>query len=99
MIACFDVHYQHDRANAAAVAISDWKDSKPAFTCERITSGCGQYKAGKFYQRELAPLTELIQHLPATPEIYVIDAYCHLSRNFDPGLGSYLHDILRANRW
>jgi len=94
LIACFDVHYQDDVAYAAAVLIEQWTDAEPVDQFLISCDGVEPYQPGSFYQRELRPLGELIQQLPETVDCFVIDAYCHLSADHDPGLGDYFHKLL-----
>ena len=95
MIACFDVHYFNDHANAAAVVFENWSDRR---TVDRVVVRCGaaaEYTAGEFYKRELEPLRTLIDQLDHHPiQTFVIDAYCHLSGDGSPGLGKHLYDHL-----
>lgn len=97
MIACFDVHYDDQGANAAAILFENWTDDKPAdqlvVRCENI----GEYQAGSFYQRELAPLRAVIDQINVPVHAFVIDAYCHLSNDRDPGLGEYLYRTLQQD--
>ena len=94
MIACFDVHYFEDYANAAAVVFNNWDDSLAVDSVVVRCDATEEYKAGEFYKRELGPLRSLIDQLDYPLETFVIDAYCHLSPDGDPGLGKYLHDHL-----
>ncbi len=97
MIACFDVHYDNDCANAAAIVFNQWADEKPVEQYIVRCNQVGEYCAGSFYQRELAPLREVIQQIKHPIHTYVIDAYCHLSVDCSPGLGAYLHQELPHN--
>ena len=94
MIACFDVHYDDQGANAAAILFEQWTDDWPAeqlvVRCENV----GDYQAGSFYQRELAPLRAVIDQIAVPVHTFVIDAYCHLSEDRAPGLGDYLYQSL-----
>jgi len=94
MIACFDVHYFDDHANAAAVVFEKWSDNLALDSAVIRCDAAEQYKAGEFYKRELYPLRTLIAQLKHPVQTFVIDAYCHLSQDGDPGLGQYLHDHL-----
>jgi len=94
MIACFDVYYDQNSAYAAAIVFSDWADTLPDEHYELEIHDIGEYKPGSFYQRELKPITELIDLIPAPIKYFVIDAYCHLSDSYDPGLGQYLFQKL-----
>lgn len=97
MIACFDVFYHDKGATAAAVTIPDWKATEPSAQYIAAVSQVGEYEPGEFYKRELAPLQEVIKQIQSPIQYYVIDAYCHLTNNLDPGLGAYLHEALPEN--
>ena len=94
MIACFDVHYDDQGANAAAILFEQWTDDLPAeqlvVRCENV----GDYQAGSFYQRELAPLRAVIDQITVPVDTFVIDACCRLSEDGAPGLGDYLYRSL-----
>ena len=94
MIAIFDVFYHANVATVAAVLAKDWSDE--TVTSQFITScqQIGDYVAGEFYQRELKPLIQILQKIDQSIQYYVIDAYCHLSADFQPGLGAYLSNEL-----
>ena len=94
MIACFDVHYDDNSAVAAGIVFNDWEDEAivDQFTAE--VSDVGEYRAGHFYERELKPLGKLLPLITYPVHYFVIDGYCHLSKDGAPGLGAYLHDLL-----
>ena len=94
MIACFDVHYFDDYANAAAVVFRNWSDAQGLDSAVARCDISGEYTAGEFYKRELNPLLTLIGELCHQIDIFVIDAYCQLSEDGTPGLGKYLHERL-----
>lgn len=94
MIACFDVHYEDDFAVAAAVLIQNWTDAAPKDQFSVKCPGVEAYRAGSFYQRELKPLQEVLKAIPDSVDHFVLDAYCHLSPEHDPGLGAYFHELL-----
>ena len=94
MIACFDVHYQQEHASAAAVVIENWSDREPSHQYTVRCDDVAAYQAGSFYQRELKPLQQVVEKIDVPVDIYVIDAYCHLSKDRSPGLGAYFHDLL-----
>lgn len=94
MIACFDVHYEAETANAAAILFDRWSDEASVEQFSLSVADVGDYAAGSFYQRELKPLQVLLETIPRSIQYYVIDAYCHLSADRSPGLGAYLHDAL-----
>ena len=94
MIACFDVFYHDQGATAAAVTISDWSSSAPDAQYRLEIDEVDEYQPGEFYKRELGPLLALVDEIKTPIQYYVIDAYCHLSENHDPGLGAYLYEAL-----
>ena len=94
MIACFDVYYDHSCAYAAALTFFDWADTLPNEQYELVIHDIGEYIPGNFYQRELKPITEIIKMIQTPIKYFVIDAYCHLSDSYDPGLGEYLFQKL-----
>lgn len=96
LIACLDVQYQDGSACAAAVLYNTWQDQEALAIHTAISHGHGGYQPGKFFERELGPLTALITGLPQPPAILVIDAYCTLSEDGSPGLGAYLRDALES---
>lgn len=94
MIACFDVYYHAQGATAAGLTIADWKATKTESEFVLEIDNVGDYQAGEFYKRELAPLLDVIKQIKTPIRYYVIDAYCHLSPDKAPGLGAYLHKEL-----
>jgi deoxyribonuclease V len=97
MIACFDVYYANNEAWAAAIVFEDWADSG---VVERYTlkiNDVGDYQPGRFYERELAPIVQLIKSIEHPISHYVIDAYCHLTDTQAPGMGVYLYETLPSH--
>ncbi len=94
MIACLDVYYSGDTANAAAIVFSDWQSDSPVSKYTALVRGIAEYEAGRFYLRELEPLRAVISKIAEPIHTYLIDAYCHLSDDHAPGLGSYLFESL-----
>lgn len=97
MIACFDVHYDNNSANAAGIMFHQWDDETPAEQLTIRVSDVGDYRAGSFYERELKPLREILSLITCPVRHFVIDAYCHLSDDGSPGLGAYLYELLPAD--
>ena len=93
MIACFDVHYRADFAQAAAVVLSDWRDAKAVRTYVIQTPLAGEYEPGQFYKRELPVLLELLARIEEPLTYLVVDSYVYLSQN-RPGLGAYLYEAV-----
>ena len=100
MIAALDVHYFDDFSMAAAVVFENWGDDEAV---EQFVIRCDQatrYEAGQFYQRELLPLKRIVEAIDKTEcsiKTYIVDAYCHLSDERQPGLGAYLSKCLYAD--
>jgi deoxyribonuclease V len=94
MLACLDAHYSSDAACAAAIVFADWRDEKPVAEYTAIDANPPDYEPGKFYLRELQPLLGAIAKIAEPIDVYVIDAYCHLSAELVPGLGQHLYDAL-----
>lgn len=94
MIVCFDVHYQDDSAVAAAILFESWQDTEPTRQFTVRVPDIGAYQPGSFYQRELKPLLAAVNQIQEDVDCFVIDAYCHLSEDLSPGLGSYFHEQL-----
>ena len=90
MIACVDVHYFDGFANAAAILFQNWDDELAVDQFVVQCSETAEYLPGQFYQRELAPIVEVVSEINHAIETLVIDAYCQLSSDGAPGLGSHL---------
>jgi len=90
-----DVHYEDDRARAAAVCFRHWGDVAASAEYTADVEGIAAYRPGSFYLRELPALRAVIDELPARPELLVVDGYVWLGPD-RPGLGYYLHDALGA---
>ena len=91
MNACLDVHYLPHAACAAAIIFNDWADSKPLNQYTVFVQGHEAYEPGKFYLRELKPLLAVIKQIKEPIQAYLIDAYCDLSPDHEPGLGAHLY--------
>lgn len=94
MIACFDVCYSDNQAFAAAVVLKEWADTDAVAQYTLRLGGVGDYQPGRFFERELKPVLELINAIDHPIKHYVIDAYCHLSDTGLPGLGAHLYQTL-----
>jgi deoxyribonuclease V len=94
MIACFDVQYEGDVANAAAILFEDWRSETIVDQLVVQCTDIEPYQPGSFYQRELKPLRAVSKLITCPIDCYVIDAYCHLSADRAPGLGAYFHELL-----
>jgi deoxyribonuclease V len=94
MIAALDVHYTDTAAHAAAIVFKEWQSEEPIASRTATEEPVAAYEPGKFYRRELSPLLRVITQIGFDVHTYVIDGYCHLSRDLTPGLGAYLHRSL-----
>jgi len=94
MIACLDVHYFRNTANAAAIVFRDWKSCSSISEYTATVSQSEEYEPGRFYLRELQPLLAVVKRVVQPIDTYVIDGYCHLSSDLAPGLGAYLKESL-----
>jgi deoxyribonuclease V len=77
--------------------LSDWSVTTPDEQYAVEIQDVGGYMPGRFYQRELKPLVEIIKKIQAPVKYFEIDAYCHLSDSKEPGLGQYLFQELPPN--
>lgn len=91
MNACLDVHYLPHAACAAAIIFNAWADAKPLNQYTVVVQGYEAYEPGKFYLRELKPLMAVIEQIKEPIQVYLIDAYCYLSPEHEPGLGARLY--------
>ena len=95
LIACLDVHYREQTACAAAIVFDEWSAATSVAQYAMVVTGSGAYEPGRFYLRELAPLLAVIERIEEPVRLFIIDAYCYLSEDGAPGLGSYLYAALR----
>jgi deoxyribonuclease V len=94
MIACFDVHYLEDGANAACVLFHDWGDEAP---CEQRVVRVNEiesYVPGRFYRRELPCILSVMEDLSERPDTVIVDGYVSLGPDGRPGLGARLYEAL-----
>jgi deoxyribonuclease V len=98
MIAALDVHYSQTNASAAAVVFESWDSERPVGTYAALTQDCGDYSPGQFYLRELRPLLAVISEIREDVSVFVIDGYCHLSKEGKSGLGVHLAESLPGGR-
>lgn len=93
-MACLDVHYKDQTACAAAIVFDDWSVHTPIAGYSTAVIINSNYEPGQFYRRELKPLLAVIELIAEPIRLFIIDAYCYLFADRDPGLGTYLHDAL-----
>lgn len=92
-IACFDVYYYTNYAQAACIIF----EIKPS---ERIISShCAieksprQYVPGQFYKRELPPLLKVYKNIEEKIDLIIIDGFVSLA-NGEKGLGAHFYHRL-----
>ena len=94
MLAFMDVGYHDAGARAAAILAEQWHDSAASHQQIVNLPEVAPYQPGAFYLRELPCLLVLIQALPQTPSLLVIDGYVWLDAQYRPGLGAHLYQAL-----
>ncbi|MCR9197583.1 MAG: endonuclease V [Planctomycetaceae bacterium] len=97
MLTALDVQYTHGgdgAAHAAAVVFDSWDSQASAAEYTSVQSPVTDYEPGKFFQRELQPLLQVISKIREPVETIIIDGYCHLSTDGAPGLGAWLAESL-----
>ena len=97
MLAALDVHYSDDTAHAAAVVFETWISDSVTAQYTTAESPIAEYEPGQFYMRELSPLLAVIMKIQQPIDIWIIDGYCHLSADGDPGLGVHLAEALDSD--
>lgn len=91
MIAIFDVDYRADgTAVAACVTVNDWAEGTPVGEYTVRVAEVQPYEPGQFYKRELPCLLAVLNTLPETPTVCVVDGYVWLGDETRPGLGAHL---------
>jgi deoxyribonuclease V len=93
MIACVDVAYHDDEANAACVLFRQWSDEEGEREIVARISKVEEYLPGRFYRRELPCLLAVLGMVREPPETVIVDGYVWLGENA-PGLGALLYEAL-----
>jgi deoxyribonuclease V len=96
MLACVDVDYQNDHAQAACVLFRDWTDAQSAGTHLEVIATVQPYQPGKFYLRELPCLLAVLAKVQEPLQTVVVDGYVWLQDEQSPGLGAHLHAALNV---
>jgi deoxyribonuclease V len=84
-----DTYYMEEEAITAGIGFERWESDVECgrfLTKNRITS---DYIPGEFYKRELPGILSLLNNVPWTPEIIIIDGYVTLGEG-RIGLGGHL---------
>jgi deoxyribonuclease V len=92
--AALDVHYGSDRPIAACVVFNHWWDSTPTDLIRAAVPCTPEYRAGRFYKRELPCLLSVLERAGREFETLVIDGYVHLTAEVGKGLGIHLFESL-----
>jgi deoxyribonuclease V len=93
MIACVDVDYRDDSAQAACVLLRDWTDADSACVYVERIAGVAPYQPGQFYRRELPCLLAVLAKVKEPLDAVIVDGYVWL-RHGTPGLGAHLYEAL-----
>ena len=64
MIACFDVDYRDEKAQAACVLIDQWGAAKEVVAYTQIIQPIEDYVSGQFYRRELPCILAVYELMP-----------------------------------
>lgn len=94
MKAALDVCYHDARAFAACVVFDSWLDEKPADVAHVSVPATRRYRAGRFFERELPSLLEVLNAVEQQFDTILIDGYVHLKEGNGRGLGAHLFDAL-----
>jgi deoxyribonuclease V len=94
MLLALDVHYDLNRATAAAVVFADRTDATPTAVYLNRLDQVPDYEPGAFYKRELPCLLALLDEHRLRPTHTVIDGYVDLDNAGRPGLGRHLYAAL-----
>ncbi len=94
MIACLDVYYPDQGANAACVLFRRWPDRDSALEKSIYLDRVEPYVPGQFYLRELPCLLAVMKEVQLPIDTVLIDGHVWLRHDADPGLGARLHEAL-----
>src|SRR5262249_40816990 len=93
LLACVDVGYTEAAARAACGVFDEWTDAAPGEVCVVAQPAAAEYQPGSFYLRELPPLHAVLERVPHTLDVVIIDGYVWLG-DAQAGLGARLHEAL-----
>ncbi|HET9235300.1 MAG TPA: endonuclease V [Candidatus Eisenbacteria bacterium] len=94
ILAAVDVAYSDLTAHAACILFDAWDARWPYDAYSRWTPLPYPYVSGRFSDRELPAIKNVLGLLPAMPEIILIDGYVWLDDAWTPGLGGNLFFML-----
>jgi len=89
-LAIVDVHYAGDVARAACVVARRWGDHEPLEVAHATLSPVAAYVPGRFFERELPPVLEVLRQVQTELATLIVDGYVVLDEQGTPGLGSRL---------
>lgn len=95
IIACFDVHYDGDRANACSIVFEIFNEKILSTVCITIDA-VPEYIPGEFYRRELPCILKLYDRIEEKVDLLIVDGFVFLE-NHRRGLGAYLFEALGGN--
>jgi deoxyribonuclease V len=96
-MACVDVGYNNSAARAACVTFGDWEDADSIGEYTLDIDQVEPYVPGQFYRRELPCLVAVLNQLPESPAVIVVDGYVWLDDKDRKGLGHHLYDALQQS--
>jgi deoxyribonuclease V len=97
MKAAVDVHYARDLAVAACIGFHAWEDVQPVAIYKATLSLPAEYRPGRFYLRELAPLMAVLKKTEEIYDTIIIDGFVHLKPAAGKGMGTYLYEALSGS--
>ncbi len=93
-IACFDVYYYENYANAACVVFSlSENEEKVIAQYSSVIDDVHEYIPGQFYKRELPCLLKVFDEVEEELDIIITDSFVWLEEG-KKGLGAYLYESL-----
>jgi len=97
-IAVVDVDYAPDGASAraACVVARHWTDARAVEERVADVGAVAPYRPGRFFERELPCILQVLALAHERPAVVVIDGYVTLDAEGAPGLGAHLHARLNG---
>ena len=88
-----DTHYFEEFAITAGIGFEEWKSDTECGKYRVKNRILSAYIPGEFYKRELPGILSLLEEVPWSPEIIIIDGYVTLGEG-RIGLGGHLFNAL-----
>ncbi|MDP4145469.1 MAG: endonuclease V [Bacillota bacterium] len=95
VVACFDVYYYEDYANASCIVFKRDKQDYILSEYNEIINGINEYIPGQFYKRELPCILHLFNKVSEAVDFIIVDSFVWLNDG-SKGLGGYLYDALEC---